>query len=128
VKPEQKEAVYKEALKSEELPLKHHIIELPNETPEQKFDRFVNHKDVDPAHLTASNLLSPIINTSSVDSQDPTFPAIYSPTGTIHLVNHQSSASQRQKANIPILNKQQPQEINPFLIWVQDTKLTYTLK
>lgn len=94
------EAVYKEALKSEELPLEHHIIEFPNETPEQKFDWFVNPKDIDPAHLTASNLLSPIINTSGVDSQDPTFPAIYSPTGIIHLVNHQSSASQQQKANI----------------------------
>ena len=56
------EAVYEEALKSEELPLQQHKIELPNETPKQKFDRFMNHKDVNPAHLMASNLLPQIIN------------------------------------------------------------------
>ena len=82
------EAVYEEALKSEELPLQQHKIELANETPNQKFDGFMNHKDVNPAHVIASNLLPQIINTSCVDTQDTIFPTIYSPTGIIHPVNH----------------------------------------
>ncbi|XP_020615977.1 uncharacterized protein LOC110053990 [Orbicella faveolata] len=65
----------------------------------------MNHKDVDPAHLTASNLLPPIINTSGADTQDPTFPAIYSPTGIIHPVNRQSSANQQPEANIADLHQ-----------------------
>ena len=99
------EAVYDEALKSEEFPFEHHKIELPNETPEQMFDRFMDHKDVDSAHLTASHLLPPIINTSCVDTQDPIFPAIYSPTGIIHPVNRQSRANQQQEANIADLHQ-----------------------
>ena len=82
------EAVYEEALKSEELPLQQHKIELANETPNQKFDGFMNHKDVNPAHVIASNLLPQIINTSCVDTQDTIFPTIYSPTGIIHPINH----------------------------------------
>ena len=60
----------------------------------------MNHKDINPAHPTASNLLQPIINTSCVDTQDPIFPALYSPTGTIHPVNHQVSANQQQEPNV----------------------------
>ena len=109
------EAVYEEALKSEEFPFERHKIELPNETPEQMFDRFMDHKDVDPAHLTASHLLPPIINTSCVDTEDLIFPAIYFPTGIIHPVNRQSSANQQQEANIADLH-QTAAGINPFSI------------
>ena len=97
-------AVY-ELLKYEELLLQQHEIELLNKTPEQKFNWFMNQKDVDKAYLTASNLLPQIINTSCVDTQDPIFPAISSPTGKIHLVNHQSSANQQQEANIADLHQ-----------------------
>ena len=48
-------------------------------------DRFVNHTEVAPTHLTATtNLLSPVINTSYVDTASPTFgPALNSRTGII---------------------------------------------
>ena len=92
------EAVYEEALKSEERPLECHGIELPKETPEQMFERFMNHRLDDPAHLTATNLSPPVINTSCVDAQDPIFPALYSPTGIINPVNRQVSANQQPAA------------------------------
>ena len=98
------EAVYEEALKSEERPLECHEIELPEETPEQMFERFMNHKIVDPAHLTATDLSPPVINTSCVDVQDLILPVLYSPTGIIHPVNCQVSTNQEPTANIADLH------------------------
>ena len=92
------EAVYEEALKSEGRPLECHEIELPKETPEQMFERLMNHKIDDSAHLIATNFTPPVVNTSCVDAQDPIFPALYSPTGIINPVNRQVSANQKPAA------------------------------
>ena len=94
------EAVYDKALKLEEHPFERDEIELPKETPEQMIDRFMNNTEVAPTHLTAANnLLSPVINTISVDTNTP-FPALYSSTGIIHPVNYHAGTMQQPAANM----------------------------
>lgn len=57
----------------EEHPFNCDNIELPKEKPEQMIDQLMNHTEVPPTHLTTTNLLSPAIDTSHVDTVSPTF-------------------------------------------------------